>query len=169
MCVLQTCIWLHTWRWYCSLGLSIFLQYNQFKCRILNERITAPSTTVYRWQIVLLPFFSCTCLIWDMPPAFPILGSRRLIQPPPLSLWQSPLKDPLSMSMHLAATQPNSSQQKTCSSSSFWEGRATLLRCLLHHFVVFSGIYQVWPFDWLVSWASCPTHWKDQVHECDKG
>ena len=24
------------------------LQYNKFKCRILNERVTTPTTTVYR-------------------------------------------------------------------------------------------------------------------------
>lgn len=25
------------------------LQYNKFKCRILNEKVTTPTTTVYRW------------------------------------------------------------------------------------------------------------------------
>lgn len=30
-------------------GVSVF-QYNKFKCRILNEKVTTPTTTVYRWE-----------------------------------------------------------------------------------------------------------------------
>lgn len=33
------------------------LQYNKFKCRILNEKVTTPTTTVYRYNISL-----CLCL-----------------------------------------------------------------------------------------------------------
>lgn len=35
-----------------DLLLSCFLQYNKFKCRIINERVTTPTTTVYRYVLL---------------------------------------------------------------------------------------------------------------------
>lgn len=45
----------------------LFLQYNEFKCRLIREKVKTPTTTVYKWGeiIVLITGFRCTFLNYD--------------------------------------------------------------------------------------------------------